>query len=155
MRMTGRKLFRQLAQTTCTSIATWNVHILVESAGGDRQICRSRPRLGPSYHEVDQKFDFAVKELKRLRVAIAWIQETKWFGKDVWNANSYTLLHSGHLLPNEGEPQMRNEGVGVLLDKHATDAWKDAGENWKAVSSRVVMARLKVVRSGQRQPGRS
>ena len=34
--------------------------------------------------------------------------------------------------------QIKNEGVGILLDEHATQAWKDAGENWKAVSSRVV-----------------
>ena len=88
-------------------------------------------------------------------MTIAGIQETKWFGSDVWNADGYTLLHSGCPLPDEGEPQVQNKVVGILLDKLATEAWKDAGECWEAVSSRVVMARLKVVCGGQRRPGGS
>ena len=32
--------------------------------------------------------------------------------------------------------------MGILLDRHATMAWKNAGEAWEAVSSRVVTARL-------------
>ena len=132
------------------SIATWNVRTLVESAGGDRRICRSRqiPRADPHIPDtstgplyVDRKLDLLVKELKRLDVAVAGIQETKWFGNDVWSADGYTLLHSGRPLPDEGEPQKRNEGVGILLDSCATVAWKDAEECWEAVSSRVVMAR--------------
>ena len=155
--MTREQLFKRFARTI--SFASWNVRTLVESAGGDRRICRSRPRLRaqsqtpPNYHEVDRKLDFVVKELRRLRVSIAGIQETKWFGKNIWNADGYTLIHSGRPLPNEDEPQRRNEGVGILLDERTTQAWKDAGENWKAVSSRVVMARLKVVHRGQRRPG--
>ena len=58
-----------------------------------------------------------MREVKRLRVAVAGIQETKWFGSDVWNADGYTLLHSGRPLPEESDPQVRNEGVGILLDK--------------------------------------
>ena len=42
-----------------------------------------------------------------------------------------------------------------MLDERATRTWKDTGENRKAVSSRVVMARLKVVHHGQRRPGGS
>ena len=61
-------------------------------------------------------------------MAVAGIQETKWFGSDVWN---YTLLHSGRPLPEESDPQVRNEDVCILLDKDATAAWKDAGESWE------------------------
>ena len=140
----------------------WNVCTHVENAGGDRLICRSRPRPGPgpqipdtsnSPHYVDRKLDLLVKELRKLGVAVAGIQETKWFGKDTWTANGYTLLHSGRTFPDEGDPQVRNEGVGILLDRHATVAWKNAGESWEAVSSRVVTARLKVMGRRQRQPG--
>ena len=135
----------------------------MENAAGDRQICRSRPRSGPglqvpdtsnSPHYVDKKLDFLVKELRWLGVAVSGIQETKWFGKDTWTVDGYTLLHSGRTtLPDEGDPQERNEGVGILLDRHATVAWKNAGESWEAVSSQMVTARLKVVGRGQRQPG--
>ena len=156
MRMKGHK---HRARTV--SFATWNVCTLMESAWGDRRICRSRQRSGPSPqtpanstspHCVDRKLDFLVKEMKRRSVAVAGIQETKWFGKDIWNADGYTLLHSGRSRPDEGEPQVWNEGVGILLGKYATVAWKyatvawkDAGENWETISSRVAMARLEVV----------
>ena len=60
-------------------------------------------------------------------MAVAGIQETKWFGKDTWKADGYTLLHSGCTLPDEGDPQVRSEGMGILLDRHATVAWKSAG----------------------------
>jgi hypothetical protein len=96
-----------------------------------------------------------VKELKRLGVSITGIQETKWFGKDIWTADGYTLLHSGRPLPNEDDPHSRNEGVGIILDKQATDAWKDAGETWEAISSRIVTARLQVTYRGRRQYGGS
>ena len=69
-----------------------------------------------------------VYELKKLNVAFAGIQETKCFGQDVWNADGFTLLHLGRTLPGNGEPLLRNEGVGIVLDQHATVAWKNVDE---------------------------
>ena len=143
------------------TFSTWNIRTLGENSGSDRRICRSRPGPHPivpacstSPHCVDRKLDFLIKELKRLGVAVAGIQETRWFGSDVWTAaDGYMLLHSGRPLPEESAPQTRNEGVGIMLDKDGVTAWKDAGECWEAVSSRVVTARLKVARNGQRRPG--
>ena len=66
-----------------------------------------------------------------------------------------TYCFTLHTLPDETDPQVRNEGVGILLGRHAIMAWKNAGETWEAVSSCVVTARLKVVGRGQRQPGGS
>lgn len=40
-----------------------------------------------------------------------------------------------------------------MLDARASKAWKEAGEVWEAVSPRIVSARLKIVRRGQRSPG--
>ena len=160
MRVTkGQKQKAKGTKYHTIAFVTWNVRTLVENAGGGRQICRSRAMPGPGpqvpdtsvdLHYVDGKLDFLVKELRRLGVAIAGIQETKWFGKDMWTAYGYTLLHSGRTLPDETDPQVRNEGVSILLDRHATKAWKNAGETWEAVSSRVVTARLKIVGRGRR-----
>ena len=151
--------------------ATWNVRSLVERAGGDRRICRSRPerqgghgdrRICRSRPErqaqevlnvVDRKLDFMMKELRRYRVSVAAVQETKWFGKDVWEAQGYTFLHSGRPLPSEEGIVVRNEGVGIALDERATAAWKEAGEVWNAVGSLIVTARLKATSVGQRRPG--
>ena len=151
--------------TDTTLAATWNVRTLVESAGGDKRISRSRPQhIGgemtnnserTSQHLVDRKLDLLVKELRRYGVSGAAIQETKWFGRNVWQANGHTFLHSGCPLPKDGEPAVRNEGGGSLLDERATAAWKEAGEIWNAVSSRVVTARLKLVGASQRKPGGS
>ena len=143
-------------RSRCVSFATWNVRTLVENTGDDRRICRVRPNPkvchlpsdGP--HCVDRKL---VNELKKLNVAVAGIQETKWFGQDVWNADGYTLLHSGRTLPRDGEPLLRNKGVGIVLDRHATVAWKNAGETWQAVSSRIVTARLQIAQRGCRRYG--
>ena len=137
-------------------VATWNVRSLVESAGGDPRICRSRPRQAPEVSSVvDRKLDLMVNELRRYRVSVAAIQETKWYGSDVWEAQGYTFLHSGRVLPVGEGPAVRNEGVGIALDERAAAAWKEAGKVWKAVSSRIIMARLKLISVGQRRAGGS
>ena len=35
---------------------------------------------------VDRKLDLLVGELKRYRESVTGIQETRWFGKDIWPA---------------------------------------------------------------------
>ena len=144
-----RELFRGRRPV---QVATWNVRPLVESAGGDPRICRSRPRQVPEVSSVvNRKLDLMVKELRRYRVSVAAIQETKWYESDVWEGQGYTFLHYGYvLLVGEG-PAVRNEGVGIALDERAAATWKEAGEVWKAVSSRIIMARLKLISAGQRR----
>ena len=71
--------------------------------------------------------DLLMGELRKYGVSVAGIQETKWFGKDVWPVGRYTFLHSGHPLPGDQERASRNEGVGIALDKKATVAWKMQG----------------------------
>ena len=46
-------------------IATWNVRTLVERAGGDKRICRSRAMPSTSEGNVDRKIDLMTKELRR------------------------------------------------------------------------------------------
>ena len=106
-------------------------------------VCRKRPAGSRSTGNVDRKLDLLVRELRRYKVSVAGVQETKWFGSDVWPASGYTFLHSGHPLPGNEEVATRREGVGIALDERATLAWKNAGEVWEAVSSRIVVARLK------------
>ena len=58
------------------------------------------------------------------------------------------ILHSGHPLQGDDSPMVRNEGVGIVLDREMTAAWREAGEVWEAVSSRIVCARLKLACQG-------
>ena len=135
-------------------LGTWNVRTLVESSG-DLRVCRKR-QMGAEPNVVDRKLDLLVKETERYGVSVAGIQETKWFGNDVWHATGgYTFLHSGRPLPASGDAAVRNEGVGILLNERAAAAWRQAGEAWEAVSSRIVMARLKWVGRGQSRGGGS
>ena len=82
---------------------------------------------------------------------VTGINETKWFGKDPFEFEGYTILHSGRPLPEEA-PMERNEGVGIVLDPVMAQAWRDGEEVWEAVSSRVVKARLKLVGEGCEDP---
>ena len=132
-------------------VATWNVRTLVECSG-DEQICRKQ-LMGVAKHgnhsdkpgKIDRKIDLLMGELRKYGVSVAGIQETKWFGMDVWPVGRYTFLHSGCPLPGDQERASRNEGVGIALDEKATVAWKNAGEVWETVISRIISARLKWV----------
>ena len=93
-----------------------------------------------------------MRELRWYNMSVGAIQETKWFGNDIWQEEGYTLLHSGQPMPSDHENAIRREGVGIALDEKATAAWRAAGEAWEAVSSRIVTARLKLARRGQRIP---
>ena len=115
--------------------ATWNVRLLVESSG-DIRVCRAaRSAALNGGGGVDRKLDLLVDELEKYRVDVAGLQETKWFGSDVWRAGGSTLLHFGRPVPGADEPCHRNEGVGILLNAGLTAAWKRGGEQWQPVSS--------------------
>ena len=90
---------------------------------------------------------------RQYNILVAVVQETKWSEQDIWQVDRYTLLHPGRPLPGEEERATRNEGVGILLHPKSTDVWKRAGENWEAVSSRIISVRLQMVGQGQRKPG--
>jgi len=80
-------------------------------------------------------------------MSVEGIQETIWFGADVWPATGgYTMLHSGRYTPGTGDVVARREGVSIVMGKRATAAWRSAGELWKPVSSTVIMVRLKWTR---------
>ena len=98
-------------------VASWNVRSLVESSG-DVRVCRSRQLLGEKSEVVDRKLDLLAAELSRYGVSVAGLQETRWFGKDIWPAvGGWTLLHSGRPVPGAGEKLARQEGVGIMLDE--------------------------------------
>ena len=85
-------------------------------------------------------------------MSVAAVQETKWFGKDIWQAGGYLFITSGRSPLSDGEPAVRHEGMGIVLDEEATAAWKEAEESWKAVSSRIITMRMKLARAGQQKP---
>ena len=126
---------------------------LVEAEGS---IATSVVRPGSRGVAVDRKATLMVQELKRFRMNITGISEPSGLGKQ---CIMWTILHSGRPIPTETQAAERGEGVGIVLDPHMTMAWRDAGETWRAVSSRVLTARLKIagqdVSRSDRQSSRS
>ena len=123
------------------SIGCWNMRTLVEAEGN---IETSVVRPSARGVAVDRKATLMVQELKKYRMNITGISETKWFGQAMYNVEGYTILHSGRPVPGDAQRVERNEGVGIVLDPQMTAAWRSAGEEWKAVSSRIVTARVKL-----------
>ena len=123
------------------SIGCWNMRTLVEAEG---PIETSVSRPGGRGVAVDRKVTLMIQELKQYSVNLTAVSETKWFRKAIYQVEGYTILHSGRPVPSES-PLIRNEGVGIVLDPVLTAAWREEGETWKAVSPRVVSARLKIM----------
>ena len=54
------------------------------------------------------------------------------------------VLTAGRDVPGVGTVRQRGEGVAIVLSGQAVSAWKAGGSQWKAWSSRLVTATLKV-----------
>ena len=120
-------------------VGCWNVRTLVEADG---DICTGVSRPGGRRLVVDRKVEFLVRELKRCKVNMVGISETKWFGQAVYLVDGCAVVHSERPVPAAGDVIQRGEGVGIVLDPVMYEAWRSAGEVWKAVSSHIVMLRL-------------
>ena len=91
-----------------------------------------------------------IEVFRKFGMNIVGISETKWFGQDKYEVGGYLILRSGRPIPTGDEAVERNEGVGIVLDPGMARLWKDSGEVWKPISSRIVSARLKL--SDKRRP---
>ena len=125
------------------NLVCWNMRTLVEDDGSIKT-GRVRQNEQRRKGSVEKKAVLMVWEMKRYATFAAAISETKWFGNDIYEIENYTILHSGRELPKEGEPVATGEGVGIALSPEATKAWRDGGEQWEPVNSRIVTARMKM-----------
>ena len=63
----------------------------------------------------DKKIELVVDQLTWLRISVACLQETKWFGQNVYCVAPATVLASGRSLPADlGAPAYRG-GVAIYL----------------------------------------
>ena len=75
---------------------------------------------------------------------VVGLQETKWFGCDVYDVAGSVVLTVGRAVPDSNDSLQRGEGVALVLLGSSIDAWKAGGQQWKAWSSRLVTACLKI-----------
>ena len=90
----------------------------------------------------NKKNNRVVAELRRFDIAATGLQETHWFGQESYVVDCFTILSSGRPSPGADDSRRQGEGVAIVLDRCAASAWRAGGCVWKAVSSRVVSARL-------------
>ena len=106
-------------------------------------------RQGNELDVVDErKVDQVVAELERYNVDVAGIQEVKWFGCGVYRVAESVVIAAGRPVPSAGVVKQRGEGVAIVLSGQAVKAWNSGGSRWKAWSSRLVSAALKIGSNG-------
>ena len=88
----------------------------------------------------DRRVDLIVRELDRYNIKVTALQETKWLGNAVYNVGESVVLTAGRPVPAVGEPIQRGEGVALVLTGPAIQAWRAAGQHWRAWSSRLISA---------------
>ena len=90
----------------------------------------------------DRRIDQVVGVLDRYGVVVCALQETKWFGSEVYKVGESLVLTAGREVPGAGHVRQRGEGVAIVLSGPAIGAWKAGGSCWKVLSSRLVEATL-------------
>lgn len=135
-------------------LASWNVRSLVNVSGPIEtafvrqeysNFKNSNLTISKKNKNIDdRRIDIVVNELKRLRIEVAGLQETRWFGEAVYSVQDSVVLSSGRKLPQKGEKFIRGEGVAIVLRGRAARAWKDGGSQWRAISPRLAVAQLRL-----------
>ena len=129
--------------TSVWRVGTWNVRSMVDTEG-PIEVASQNAKRGE-----DRKVDQVVCNLERYGVMVAALQETKWFGCEIYEVNGSVVLTSGRRTPGEGVTVQRGEGVALVLRGLALTAWERGGKQWKAWSSRCVSAILQLGRNAR------
>lgn len=140
-----RRKLTDRSQTKVLQFATWNVRSLVNAHGSvETSSVRSFSRGVSELATVqdDRKIDIVVGEFRRLGIEVAGLQESYWFGQEAYVVEDAIVLSSGRPVPPKEGPFRRGEGVAIVLRGRARRAWEFGGSQWKAVSSRIVMAKF-------------
>ena len=124
-------------------LATWNVRTLLD-VDGSIGTARQGSEAGEVSVVDERKIDQVVGELDRYKVVVGALQETKWFGSNVYRVGESVVLTAGREIPTGRGVRQRGEGVAIVLSGPAVHAWKSGGSKWRAWSSRLVIATLDV-----------
>ena len=122
------------------SLASWNVRSLVDVEGSVQTARSGRKVIDAEDRRVDQ----VLHVLNNYKIDVAALQETKWFGEEVYRVGESIVLPSGRKTPGPNEKKTRGEGVAIVLSGPAKRAWRGGGNQWRAWSSRLIAATLSV-----------
>jgi len=74
-----------------------------------------------------RKIDSVVNELQEYKIYVAGLQETKWFGDNVYKVADSVVLTTGKKVPIAGRSGQQGEGVAIVLSGQAIQAWMNSG----------------------------
>ena len=90
---------------TSVKFGTWNVRSMVDTAGCVEVASRHAGR------GEDCKVDLVISEQARYVIVVGALQETKWFGNEVYEVADSVIWTSGKRTPMQGDIGSRGEGV--------------------------------------------
>ena len=90
---------------TSVKCGTWNVRSMVDTAGCVEVASRHAGR------GEDCKVDLVISEQARYVIVVGALQETKWFGNEVYEVTDSVVLTSGRRTPMQGDIGSRGEGL--------------------------------------------
>ena len=101
-------------------LATWNVRSVLD-VEGSVETARQGSEAATS---EDRRIDQVVGVLDRYGVVVGALQETKWFGSEVYKVGESLVLTTGREVPGAGHVRQRGEGATIVLSGPAIGAWK-------------------------------
>ena len=123
---------------------SWNVRTLVES-DGDIATSSQNSNLNFVCDCEEKKINLVLRQLSRLGIDVAALQETLWFGSSVYHVDESIVVCSGHPVPDANDSCRRGEGVAIVLRGACRDAFTSGGSQWTSYSSRLLSLKLKFV----------
>ena len=81
--------------------------------------------------------DLVIRELDCYSIKVAALQETKWFGSNIYKIGNSILLSAGREVPQGNQHRQRGEGVAIVLSNEAVAVLKAGGEQWSTWGSRI------------------
>ena len=85
------------------------------------------------------KIDLIVHELARYNILVGALQETRWFGNEVYvyRVADGVVLMAGRCTPTKGDVVQRGEGLALVLRGSAISAWNRGGKWWTSMELMV------------------
>ena len=141
----GNKNFvsRRGGKKTIVQVATWNVRSLVNFScpAGTAFV---RQEFSEKIYQERTTGELTLLLTNCVVCVLKWwaLQETLWFGRDIFSVADSMVLTSGKkLLGPDGEFR-RGIGVDIVLRGRALSAWRSGGSQWRPISSRLAVAQL-------------
>ena len=92
-------------------LGSWNVRSLVDVEGA----VETAKQGAETKQAEDWRIDLVARELDRYCVSVAGLQETRWFGNEIYEVGESVVLTAGRPSPKPGQQIQRGEGVAIVL----------------------------------------